>query len=233
VNIYSPDFWARVWRSAGIQAVAFFIIGAIIYGDQPGVGASPEKLAEFYAGDRTRILIATVFFGFAVLNLMWFGAALASALRDAGMGGWAGAATAATAAFGGIALVNIALCAALAYRLVGTASVELVTALNDISWVLSVLVSFPAAMVLMSGTFGLWRAKIISTMTYWSIFPGWVLVVIGATTWARDGFWAPDGAYLKFVTPIIFAVLVSYFSGLLTLRVSPAEAPESAAVPAR
>jgi hypothetical protein len=33
------------------------------------------------------------------------------------------------------------------------------------------------------------------------------------------------------VTPIIFAVLITFFSGLLTARVS--ELPESAAVPAR
>jgi hypothetical protein len=233
VKIHSPEFWARVWRSAGIQSIAFFVIGYIIYGDQPGVGASPLKLAAFYSGDRTRILIASVFFGFGVLNLMWFGAALSSALRDAGMGGWAGAAIASCGAFGGIVLVNVTVTSALAYSIVGSRSIGLVSGLNDLSWALQVLTSFPAAMVLMAGTFGLWRAKIISTKTYWSIFPGWVLVVIGATTWARSGFWAADGAYLQFVTPIIFALLITFFSGLLTLRVSTAEAPESAAVPAR
>jgi hypothetical protein len=82
----------------------------------------------------------------------------------------------------------------------------------------------------MSGTFGLWRAQIISNGTYWMIFPGWVLVVIGATTWASSGFWAPDGAYLQFITPIIFAVLITFFSGLLTMRVEPSEAQERAAV---
>jgi len=231
MNIYSPDFWARVWRSAGIQAVAFFVIGYIIYGSQPGVGASPEKLHAFYSGDRTRILIASVFFGFGVLNLMWFGAALSSALRDAGMGGWAGAAIAAAGAFGGIVLVNVTVVTGLAYSIADTGSLQLVSGLNDLSWALQVLTSFPAAMVLMAGTFGLWRAQIISNRTYWTIFPGWVLVVLGATTWASSGFWAADGAYLQFITPIIFGVLITFFSGLLTTRVS--EVPESAAVPAR
>jgi len=54
---------------------------------------------------------------------------------------------------------------------------------------------------------------------------------LGATTWASSGFWAADGAYLQFITPIIFAVLITFFSELLTTRVS--EVPESAAVPAR
>src|SRR5690349_24080505 len=92
--------WERLWRSAGIQFVVFFVIAFIIYGDQPKVGASREKLVSFYDGDRTRILIAAVIFGFAILNLMWFGAALNSALRDAGQGGWGPAATAASVALG-------------------------------------------------------------------------------------------------------------------------------------
>jgi hypothetical protein len=232
MNIYSQEFWTRVWRSAGIQSIAFFVIGYIIYGTQPGVGASPEKLAAFYSGDRTRILIASVFFGFGVLNLMWFGAALSSALRDAGMGGWAGAAIAAAGAFGGIVLVNVTVVTGLAYSIAGSGSIGLVSGLNDLSWALQVLTSFPAAMLLMAGTFGLWRARIISNTTYWTIFPGWVLVVIGATTWASSGFWAADGAYLQFVTPVVFAVLITFFSGLLTLRVSTAEVPGSAAVAA-
>jgi hypothetical protein len=232
MNIYDPAFWAKIWRSAGIQSIAFFAIGYIILGDPPGVRASAGDLVAFYHGDRTRILIASVFLGFGVLNLMWFGAALASALRDAGMGGWAGAATAATAAFGAIVLVNVTIMAAVAYSILGTGGLVLASSLNDFCWALAVLTSFPAAMVLMAGTFGLWRAQIISNRTYWMIFPGWVLVVIGATTWASSGFWAPDGAYSQFITPIIFAVLVSFFSGLLTLRVAEAKAPERAAVPA-
>jgi hypothetical protein len=80
--------WERVWRGAGIQFVLFFVIAAVVRGMQPKVGASAEKLVSFYDGDSTRILIATVIFGFAFLNLMWFGAAIASALRDAGKGGW-------------------------------------------------------------------------------------------------------------------------------------------------
>jgi len=230
MSIYDPSFWAKVWRSAGIQSIAFFVIGYIILGDQPGVRATPAELVSFYHGDRTRILIASVFLGFGVLNLMWFGAALASALRDAGMGGWAGAATASTAAFGAIVLVNITICSGLAYSILGTGGLQLASSLNDFSWALAVLTSFPAAMVLMAGTFGLWRAQIISNGTYWMIFPGWVLVVIGATTWASSGFWAPDGAYLQFITPIIFALLITFFSGLLTLRVEPSEATERAAV---
>jgi hypothetical protein len=81
--------WERNWRASGIGFVLFFIVAYIIYGSQPKVGASADKLVSFYDGDRTRILIAAVILGLAVLNLLWFAAALSTELRDAGMGGWA------------------------------------------------------------------------------------------------------------------------------------------------
>ena len=35
----SPAFWERLWCSAGIQSLGLFIIGYVIYGSQPHVGA--------------------------------------------------------------------------------------------------------------------------------------------------------------------------------------------------
>ena len=99
--------WERNWRSNGVIAAVLFIVSFVFYGSQPRVGASADKLVSFYDGDSTRILIATVLFGFATLCLMWFAAALASVLRDAGKGGWANAAIAAGAAIGAVYFVRI------------------------------------------------------------------------------------------------------------------------------
>src|SRR5689334_7314879 len=88
-SVYTtPKFWEGLWRSAGIQAVGLFILGYFIYGDQPRVGAPADAVVAFYSGNRTRILIAAVFFGMAVLNLMWFAAAARATLSDAGRDGW-------------------------------------------------------------------------------------------------------------------------------------------------
>src|SRR5258706_12649640 len=84
----SPAFWERLWRSAGIQSLGLFIIGYVIYGYQPHVGAPADALAAFYEGDRARILIAAVFFGLPTLNLLWFAAALRTTLPDPGQDGW-------------------------------------------------------------------------------------------------------------------------------------------------
>jgi hypothetical protein len=98
----TPAFWERLWRTAGIQSVGLFIIGYVIYGYQPHIGASTDALATFYDGDRTHILIAAVFFGLSTLNLLWFAAALRTTLADAGQDGWGAAATASSAALGAL-----------------------------------------------------------------------------------------------------------------------------------
>lgn len=158
----TPVFWEHLWRTSGLQFVGLFIITSVIYGYQPQVGASPDALVAFYNGERTRILVAAALSGFNLLNLLWFAAALRTALSDAGQDGWGAAATAASSAFGALSLLQISLGAAVAYSIVGAGNHTLTSGLNDFSWALVVLTSFPRAMLIMSGVFGLWRARLIS-----------------------------------------------------------------------
>jgi hypothetical protein len=224
--------WDRIWRSSGIGAVLFLVVAAVIYGGSPKVGASAEELASFYEGDRTRILVATVIFCIGFLNLLWFAAALATDLRDAGKGGWGRAVTAASAALGAMLFARMAVRAALAFSIAGSSSAEVTSAISDLGWVLSVIVSFPAAMLVMAGSFGLWRAGIISKAAFAAGVAAVVLVLLGGTTWARDGFWAPDGAYAVVSGGIIFFAWLLVVSGFLVIRSpSTTRAPERAAVP--
>ena len=115
-SVYTtPAFWERLWRTSGIQSVVLFIIAYVIYGYQPQIGAPTDALVAFYNSNRTRILIAAIFSGMAVLNLMWFAAALRTTLADAGQDGWGSAATASSAAVGALLLLLVAVSAALAY----------------------------------------------------------------------------------------------------------------------
>jgi hypothetical protein len=205
-------FWERLWRSAGIQSLGLFIIGYVIYGYQPHVGASADALAAFYDGDRARILIAAVFFGLSILNLLWFAAALRTTLADAGQDGWGSAATASSTAVGVLFLLLVAVGAALSYSIAGSVNNTLTSGLNDLVWACVVLSSFPRAMLVMAPTFGFWRAGLISNALFAVGVAAVVLVLLGGTTWLSGGFWAPDGAYSRFVSPIIglmWAVVVS------------------------
>jgi hypothetical protein len=217
----TPAFWERFWRTGGIQSALFFIVAYLVYGHQPQVGASPDALVAFYDGERTRILIAAVFCGLATLNLMWFATALRTTLAGAGLDGWGAAATASSAALGSLFLVLITLVAALSYSITGSGNQTLTSGLNDLAWAGVVLTSFPRAMLIMSGAFGLWRARLISNALFAAGVGAVVLVLLGGTTWLSDGFWSPYGVYSRFVSPIIGVVWVVVVSRVLLTR-SPA-----------
>jgi hypothetical protein len=221
-SVYSTSaFWERLWRTSGIQFVVLFIIASLIYGTQPPVGASADALAAFYHGERTRILIAVFFFGLNLLNLLWFTTAVRTTLADAGQDGWGAAATVASAVFGALFLLIITVDAALAYSIAGAGNSTLMSGLNDFGWTLFVLTSFPRAMLIMAWTFGLWRAGQISNTLFTAGVAALVLVLLGGTTWMSGGFWAPDGAYSRLVSPIIGLVWVLVVSRVLLTR-SPA-----------
>jgi hypothetical protein len=221
-SVYTtPLFWERLWRTAGIQSVGLFIVAYLIYGTQPKVGAPTDALVAFYDGNRMRILIGAIFSGLAILNLMWFAAALRTTLADAGRDGWGSAATASSATLGALFLLLVTIGAALANSIASAGNAALTSALNDFAWASIVLSSFPRAMLVMSAAFGLWRAKLISNALFAVGVTAVVLVLLGGTTWISGGFWAPDGAYSRFVSPIIclaWALVVSW----VLLRRSPA-----------
>jgi hypothetical protein len=179
-----------------------------------------------------RILIATVIFCFGFLNLLWFAAALSTDLRDAGKGGWASAVTASSAALGALLFARMTVRAALAFSIAGTGSPGVTSGLNDLAWALSVILSFSAAMFVMAGSFGLQRAGMISKAAFTAGVAAVVLVLLGGTTWAQDGFWALDGVY-AIVSAIILYVWIAVVSGFLYMRSpSGARRPQRAAVPA-
>src|SRR5215472_14604067 len=101
----------------------------------------------------------------AVLNLLWFVAALRTTLADEGQDGWGAAATASSSVLGGLFLLLISLTAAVGYSIAGLGNHNLLLGLNDFAWAGFVLTSFPRAMLIMSGTFGLWRANSSQTVS--------------------------------------------------------------------
>ena len=208
-------FFENLWRMSGIQAVLFIVIGSVVAGFGPGVGASSEALGAFYAANSTRILIATPILGLGILNLLWFAAAIRNTLHDAGVDGWGAAATTASAMVGAIAFLLIALQAGLAFSIAGSGNDAFVTGVSDLGWLGVVLSSFPRAMLIMAGSFGLWRAGIISNRNFGLAVGAVILGVLGGTTLIADSFWAPDGAYSRFIWPAIGIVWVLAISRVL------------------
>src|SRR2546428_1631181 len=167
-SVYTTrGFWERLWRMSGISFVAFAIIAYVIYGNQPPVGAPADALVAFYDGHRTRILIAAAFSGLNVLNLMWFAAAIRTTLADAGQDGWGAAATAPSTAVGAPFLPFLPVRAPLAYSIAGSGNQTLTAGLNDFAWALVVMSSFPRAMLIMAGSFGVRRGGRVYQRRVW------------------------------------------------------------------
>jgi hypothetical protein len=217
-------YWERIWRTAGLQFVGFYVITAVIYGYQPGVGASSDALTAFYSGDRTRILIAATLFSLNVLNLLWFAAAIRTTLADADQDGWGAALTASSAAFGAIFVLLVTVSAALAYSIAGAGNQAVTSSLNDLIWAGVVLSSFPRAMLIMSGSFGLWRAGLFSNALFATGVTAMALVLLGGTAWLNGGAWAPDGVYSRFVSPAIGLAWIVLVSRTLLTRTPAARA---------
>src|SRR2546425_1747501 len=186
-------FWERQWRGSGIIFVVLVIVGYVLYGSQPGVGASADALVAFYDGHRMRILIAAAASGLNILNLMWFAASLRTTLADAGQDGWGAAATASSAAFGGMFLVLLTVSAALAYSIAGSGNGALTSGLNDFSWALVVFSSFPRAMLVMAGAFVLWWGKLISKALFGAGGGGRPPRGVGGAPRGWGGGWGPRG----------------------------------------
>lgn len=179
-------FWEKLWRLSGVNFVVFAVIAYFVFD-----------------GTHVRNLIAAVISGMAVLNLLWFVAALRTTLADTGQGGWGAAATTASSIVATFFLFVIAL---------------FLTGQNDLAWAGSVLSSFPRAMLIMAGTFGFWRSGRISNAGFGAGVAVVVLVLLGGTTWAAEGFWAPDGAYSRLVSPVLGLAWVLAASQVLLTR---------------
>jgi hypothetical protein len=201
-------FFERLWRSAGIQGVAFLVVGAIVAGFGPGIDASAESVAAFYTANMTRLLIATPILGLGVLNLVWFMQSIRVALAAAGLDGWGAAATAASAMMGATLFIVLAVQAVLAYTIAGSGDTALAAGLNGLLLAGFVLSSLPRAMFVMAPSFGFWRAGYISN-TQFALAVGLVILgVLGATTWIAGTIWAPDAAFSRVILPALELVWV-------------------------
>jgi hypothetical protein len=122
--------------------------------------------------------------------------------------------------------------AALAVTIAGSGSPQVTSSLAGLAFVLTVIAAFHAAMFVMSGAFGLWRASIISSRFFAVGVAAVVLALLGGTTWASDGFWAPDGAY-ALISQAVVLLWIAAISVVLAMRSpSPAGAPERVPVTA-
>jgi hypothetical protein len=75
--------WAQRAPWTGIVAVVLFVIAFIISGETPDFDASTKEVLDFYNGDQTNQVIASILLLYGAILLVFFAATLRSALRSA------------------------------------------------------------------------------------------------------------------------------------------------------
>jgi len=218
---FGRRFFEGLWRSAGIQGVAFLVVGAIVAGFGPASDASADAVAAFYTANAPRLLIATPILALGVLNLVWFMQAIRVALAAVGLDGWGAAGTAASAMMGGTLFIVIAIQAVLAYAVAGDGNTAVTAGLNNLLVAVFVLSSLPRAMFVMAPSFGFWRAGYISNTQFVLAVGLVILGVLGATTWIAGTVWAPDAAFSRVILPTLELVWVVAIGRVLSRVPSP------------
>jgi hypothetical protein len=203
---FGRAFFEHLWRSSGIQGVAFIVVGAIVAGFGPGL-ASAESVTAFYAANATRLLIATPILALGILNIIWWAQAIRVSLAEVGLDGWGAAASVASAMTGATLFIVIAVQAVAAYT-VGAISSDFTNVLNALVLGGFVLSSLPRAMLVMAPSFGFWRAGYITNVQFVVAVSLVILGVLGATTWIAGTIWAPDAAFSRLVLPALELVWV-------------------------
>lgn len=213
--------WERWARAAGIGFFLFAIAGFIVGGEPPKVSDSAQDVAAYFTDDRSRVLVSSFLFAVGLVLFLWFAAAVANSLRERGQGRVAATAIATGTAWVVIQLVLSAITAALAHSVAADGDATLVQALFILSWVLDMLGALPIAAFVLVLSVGMRRTQMIPQ---WLSGAGVVVAVILAlrsTTWARDGFWSPTGAYLFIVIPL--ALLWILVTSVVLVRSASAE----------
>jgi Domain of unknown function (DUF4386) len=209
--------WDKLAAAGGIVGVVLFVVAGVIYGSPPGVDEDAQSVAGFFADDRSTVLTATFLQGLGVLAILWFVAALVQAMREVGEGRLATAALGSfllAFAIGSVAAISRA---TLAYSIADEGS-DLVLPLYHLSVVFDVFVNVLAAGLFLAVGGATLRTGLFARWWGWLSLVAGLLLIVGATAWARDGFWSPTGG-VAWITFLVFLVWMLVTSILLTMKV--------------
>jgi Domain of unknown function (DUF4386) len=222
--------WDKLAAAGGIVGVVLFIVAGVLYGSPPGVDEDAQSVASFFSDSRGQILTSVFLQGLGVLAVLWFVAALVTAMRDAGESRLAAAAFGAfllAFAVGGTAAIARA---GLAYSIADEGA-DVVLPLYHLTVVFDVFTNILGAGLFLAVGGATLRTGLFPRWWGWLSVIAGLVQIVGATAWARDGFWSPTGG-AAFICFIVFLVWMLVTSTLLTLRMREAVAPSPTAAPA-
>jgi hypothetical protein len=210
-------FFDRWMPASGILFVVLLVVGLLVVGDFPTLDDPAEEFAAFYIDDRGRVIAGALIFAFALYVFVWFAAALAARVRDAGETRLAATILGGGLAFVAISLVATGILVATAHTAAEEADPTVIKSLDAVASGVDILSILPFAALVFAFGVAVLRTGLLAPWFGFASLVASLVFVLGATTWARDGFWAPYGGFFV----IGFIVLLAWIlvaSGLLVSR---------------
>ncbi len=209
--------------------MVLFVIAGFLYGSPTGVDEDAQSVADF-SEDRGTVLTAVFLQGLGVLAILWFVAALVQAMREAGRGPV------------GNSRVR-GLPARVLDRLrgddhegdtclrVADEGSDLVLPRYHLTVVFDVFTNVLGAGLFLAVGGATTCTGLFARWWGWLSVAAGSLLVIGATAWARDGFWSPTGG-VSYITFVVFVVWMLVTSILLTMKLRAGTVGSPTAAPA-
>ena len=213
--------WEKLAAATGIGFVALILVSSFIVPEVLKIDDPMSKIVRHFQNHRTALLWSSYLGGLATVLLLWFAGAMSGYLRRHGAGRLATTSVAGAVAAAGVALAGGLAGLELAFRSAGMGS-GIVRVLFDMNQQTFVVIWFPLAVFV--------AATSIAGMRTGSL-PGWltrsgalfaVAALVGGTTWARSGAWAPGGVF-DYIVFLVFAAWMLALSVTLWMRVGEPE----------
>ena len=217
--------WDRLAAGTGVLFVALFVAGFFVTTKPPSLSAGNAKWVEFFHDHSKEVKASSILFGLAIVAFLWFAAALATRLREAGEQRLGATVLGGAAATAGTFLMAAGTQAALAYRIAPESPAQ-VKPFVDLFYTIGILVGFSVGVVIGATSIAALRSGLFPR---WFGFAGAVIavaVIISGGALVHDGFYAPDGGYALIATAasLVWALVAS----VLLMRHASAEGAATA-----
>jgi hypothetical protein len=220
----------RIGAASGVAFAVLAVVAYIVAGMPPRLAEGAAPLADYFADNRGRVLVAAYLLGLAVALFVWFLGSLTAALRSAGEERLATVALGGGLVAAGLAVGGVAITASLAHAAPGGAiAAASIEPLYRLEWVAFTLVSFPFAVLAYATAVATFRSSAFPAWVAWLSTAGAIVFLIGGATFARSGFFAPDGVW----STITFFAFLAWTAVVSAVLVQQAGAPQEVPRPAR
>ena len=221
--------WERYAGATGIGFVALWIVAILVMGSPANYGDSGSSIVTWLQENRRELLVGTILQGAAGIAYLWYLAALAAKVRETGearLGATLFGAGLTVAAISSVAGLTTA---SLAYGIEQNADAAVVKTLYSLTLAAPVMIGWAAAAMALATAIATLRSGVFPSWFGWLSLAGAAWFVLGAMSWARDGFFAVDGG-ATMVGLIVFLAWTLLGSALLVQHASATEPAARSAV---